>query len=249
MKNLNKRGNFGSLLLNPWLYVVLIGMAISGIGMRTLKKVNLNKNKIYVISAIGLLFAFGIVSLAMLGIGGTGSLIGGSGVIIDRIQTTTAYTLDNDTTGVNVADSGTDDTRQSIFYLTEPTANGDALIEAGIFTVTRKGDLIPASCEVRVIKPASYDIADTTYRIVTQDVDTGVMNAYVSTDTNAVATTSDPKETSQLAFAEGVATGYVSFLIEIDETGVDPMTQYAEKHIQTSICGYPYTFTIVKADA
>ena len=240
--------NLTGILMNPVLYLVLLAMAVSGVGMRYLRRVNLNKSRIYLIAVIGLLFAWGIVSLSTFGIGSTA--FSASSIDISRIQTTTAFHVDNDTTGVDLADVGVDDTRMSDFYIDEPTANADPIIEAGIFQVTREGKLDANSCPVSVIKPPRYDISDTTYHIVNEDADTGVMTAYVrATSDSGVATTSHPKETSSLPFAEGVSVGYVSFLIEIDETGFDPLSQYDKKDINVDICGYPYTFRLHKSDA
>lgn len=239
-----------ALFSNIYFYVALVAMGLTGIGMRYLRKVNLNKKKVLLIGALGFLFASGLFSLAMFGVGSVG---GGSssGVHISQLQTTTAYVA-GATTALGLAtDAGTDDTKMSDFYVYETNVTGDAAaIQNGVFLVTRSGDLPAASCPVRVLKPASYDISDVTYRIVVQDQDTGVMTAYVHTgSSSAAASPSDPKETNQLAFAEGVSQGYISYNITIDETGFDPLTQYDYKDIVTDNCGYQYVFRIHKADA
>ena len=254
MRKMNKRGQADiagaivGLLSNVYFYIALLLMGVTGVGMRWMRKLNLTKGRIYFISAVGILFATGLFSLAMLGTG-TAAGIGG-GIGIERIQTTTAFHVDNDTGGTDVADSGIDDTRMSDFYLTEVDMNSDGVIEAGVFAVTRSGNLNAASCPVTVLKPARYEISDTTYHIVNEDADTGVMDAHILTGaSSAVATTAHPKETTQLAFDEGVAVGYVSFSISLDETGFDPLTQYDYKDVNANICGYPYTWRIHKNDA
>ncbi len=248
----NKRGQISitGILTNFYFWLILLAMAITGIGMRWMRKIHISKKMLIVISVIGLLFASGLVSLAMFNIGSIGSGYS-SGVTINRIQTTTAFTFDNDTGGIDIADVGVDNTRMSVFYLSEVQLPAtDGIIEAGIFSVTRNGPLTADSCQVRVIKPPRYEISDTTYHLINEDASTGVMNAYVmAAASSSAADTADPKESAMLPFAEGVSTGYVSFLIEIDGTGWAPLTQYDSKDIQTDICGYPYTFRLVKSDA
>ena len=76
MKNKKGQADFlgiiTSVLTSVWFYVVLIAMALTGVGMRWMKKVSLNRKKLIAISIVGLLFATGLVSVAMLGIGSVG---------------------------------------------------------------------------------------------------------------------------------------------------------------------------------
>ena len=232
------------VLTSKTFLIILLAFTILAWGtiQRFFRRTPLNRNRIIALAIIGLFFAYGGAS--MIGVGSTASLLGASAIDIDRLQTTTAY---NFTNGTIVSDSGDDDTRQSDFYVNTMGANG--WIDAGVFLLTRSGKLDANSCNVRVIKPARYEISDTTYHIVNEDATTGVMTAYVHTgSTTGVATTSDPKETNVLAFAEGVAQGYVSYYISIDATGFDALSQYDSKTIVTDNCGYPYKFKLIKND-
>lgn len=239
--------------LNSPVFWVIIAILGTSLGYRLIRSIPLvkkiPKKTFFWGGIIGIVLTMGLLGGAFT-LFGTGALSSTGDIVVDRIQTTTAFTMDNSTGGVDLADSGIDDTRQSDFYLTEGIANGNAYIENGVFLVTRSGKLDPASCEVRIHKPPRYDISDTTYHIVDEDANTGVMNAYIATAaTSGAASTSSPKETNQLAFAEGVSGGYVGLRIDIDETGFDPLTQYDYKDIVVDLCGYNYIFRVHKADA
>ena len=102
-----------------------------------------------------------------------------------------------------------------------------------------------------MIKPPRFDISDTTYHLVdeTSASDT-TMKAFVHTGSSTgAATAADPKESNYLAFDEGVANGFVAVNITIDETAWDELTQYDSKFINVDVCGYAYTFELVKADS
>ena len=239
-----------SILSNVWTYIIIIAMAVSGVGMRYMRRVNLNRRRLMVLGAIGILFASGLVSMGMFGVGSTGGTITGAGVNIDRIQTVTAFDFSG-TLG-SISDSGTDDQRMSDFYITENNVTGDAgNIQSGVFLLTRSGDLTATSCKVAVQKPPRFDISDTTYHLIVEDTNTGVMTAHVraTSDSGTASRATHPKESTMLPFAEGVATGYVSFNITLDETGFDELTQYDYKDINVDMCGYPYTFRLHKADS
>lgn len=228
-------------------YLIIMVLLAMGIGTKWLRRARIKKRTAYMLLGLGIfLTVFGV---GWLGVGTVGSGVGG--VDIQRIQTTTAFNLENTNgTPLTIADSGIDDTRMSDFYPSETDVAGNAYIHDGVFAVTRGGELSEASCPVRVIKPPRYDISDTTYHIVDEDADTGVMYAYIATaSTSTPATASHPKEVTELAFDRGVSVGYVGFNITIDETGFDPLTQYVYKDINVDICGYPYTFRVHKADA
>ena len=234
--------NFFQSLHNPYFYGALLFIALFAWGMfgKYFRKLSIRKGHIMLVGIIGLALVFG--GLSMLGIGSTGITTGSA--VVSQLQTTTSYVL------YNATDSGTDDTRMSVFYIDEGTIVGNRNIEAGTFQVWRSGNLNPTSCNVRVIKPPRYDIADTTYHLIDEDVSTGKMYAYIYTGAGTdTADGDEPREVNSLAFAEGVNTGFVAFNITIDETGIDPLTQWNSKDIQTDICGYPYVFRIVKQDA
>lgn len=236
-------------IVTSWqFYAILLVITLIAWGTvaKYFRRVNLSKGKVALIAVVGIFLALG--GAGMLGLGSTGSLA--SATTVTQIQTTTAYVVHNTSSSTTVTDSGTDDTKMSVFYVTEGFVNGDATIDTGVFQVFRTGSLDPASCEVKVIKPPRYEISDTTYHLVNEDASTGVMTAYVYTGSSTGSADGDePKEKNQLSFAEGVATGFVAFNISLDETGIDPLTQYDSKDINTVMCGYPYTFRIVKSDA
>lgn len=228
---------------SPWTYGIMLAIALFfwAIFGKYFRRLNLKKGQVMLIGVIGLALTLGVAG--MLGVGTTGGIVS-SGLTISQIQTTTAYTL------LNVSDSGVDDTRMSDFYPDENILNGNAPIDDGVWLVTRSGSLSPASCQVKVIKPPRYDISDTTYHIVDEDANTGVMYAYIYTGTTTdAADGTHPKETNMIAFDEGVSTAYVSVNITLDETGFDPLTQYDYKDIHVDICGYPYVFRVHKSDA
>lgn len=238
---------FVDLFSNWQFWAILLAVTILAwtVVAKFFKRINLNKGKVMLISIIALFLAVGGAS--MLGVGTVGVESNG-GVVISGLQTTTAYVMSG--VGGDLADSTTDNTKSFHVYGNETHMAGNAYVNKGVFQVTRSGDLEATSCPVTVYKPPRYDISDTTYHIVDEDANTGVMYAYVHTaSSSGVATSADPKEKNQLAFAEGVAVGYVAFNITIDETGFDPLTQYDTKTIHTNVCGYPFAFVIHKGDA
>lgn len=239
-----------SFLTSYWFIGLMLVIGLTSLGGSLLRKIPIVRKlpkKLFL--WVGVLALAMVLFPSLMVFSGTASL-GSDGVVIERIQTTTAYVMRNDSTGQTVADSGVDDTKMSDFYATEGFMNSDARIDTGVFLVTRSGALPPASCEVRVIKPPRYDISDTTYHIVNEDDTTGIMEARVYTGSSTSgADMTHPKETNMLAFDEGVASGYVSFNISIDETGFDPLTQYDYKDVRVDLCGYPYVYRIHKNDA
>jgi hypothetical protein len=233
-----------------WVILGLIAMFAYGIIKSSpLKKVPVfnNKSQLLMVCVVCFLLTSGI-----LGSLGLGNIISGdkssSPITISQLQTTTAYQVTGAATAQ--ADSSSDTTKQSDFYLNETQLAGNAHINLGVMKVTRAGSLDASSCEVSVLKPERYSISDTTYHIVDESASTGTMFAYISTgSTSAAATSADPKETNQLSFAEGVSTGFVGLNITLDETGFDPLNLYDTKTIPVDICGYNYNFIVHKADA
>lgn len=235
------------LMKSPKTWIIFIVLVLFAWGFfgRYMRRMNISKGKALLIGVVALGLSLGGASLL-----GVGTISSSSGVSIVQLQTTTAYSVSNTTSNAVVTDTGFDDTKLSDFYVDEGDINSDAEIGSGVFMVTRGGTLDPASCLVKLNKPPVYKISNTEYQIVNEDSMTGVMTAYVHTGTSsAVATGADPKEKNMLAFDRGVATGYVSFNISLDETGFDPLTQYDYKDITANICGYKYTWRVHKADA
>ena len=229
----------------PWIIMaILLFVMWKSIGSKTLGRVGLSKRMLTWIVAIGLVLTLG--GSAFIGLGSIGS--GVSATSIAQLQTTASYQISN-ATGTACADVGTDDTRASDFYLAKLGATNNPYIDTGVFLLTRSGKLDADSCQVSVIKPPRYDISDTTYHIVDEDADTGVMYAYIYTgSTTDTADSADPKETNMLAFAEGVSQGFVAFNITIDETGFDVLSQYDVKPVRVNMCGYNYVFNIHQND-
>lgn len=237
---------------NWWFWVLFGLLAYMGVFrriniLRRLPILN-NRRHALIVAVIGV-----VLTTGWLGSVWTGSLTPAgqlSDIQISQIHTTTAYVVGNTTATSIVTDSGIDDTKMSDFYVTEGQVNGNAFVELGVFQVIRSGNLDADSCQVEVIKPPRYDIDDTTYKLVNEDSNTGIMDAYVYTGSSSAAANGDePKEKNMLFFDEGVAVGYVAFNISLDETGIDPLTQYDYKDIHVDICGYPYTFRVHKSDA
>ena len=232
---------------NPWLYGVIVAFLILGIGNTFFRKLPVTKNQLMIIALIGLFItSFGLDALGMGAVGINGGY--DTGWSVTGLQTTTAYAVSSQV--ADVSDTGTDDTRKSVFYVNETQLSSNAVLDDGIMLITRSGELTAGSCDVRVIKPAQYSIANNDYDLLVQDQDTEVMQVYVRAEsTSAVATASNPKEGTPLAFAEGVKTGYVSINATIDEEAIDALTQYTSKSFVLDVCGYPYTFQFVKQDA
>ncbi len=244
MKNSKAQVDIGawivSVLTSIWLYIILAVMLLTGVGVRWLRKTRLSKKALWAIVIIG-----GVIAFLGVGVFGVGTVAGAGDIRISHIQTTTAYTIDN---GTAVADSGSDDTRMSIFYLGDMTT--DANITSGVFLITRGGignkGLPASSCKVRVIKPSSFEIGTTTYRIVDQDAQTERMWAWVYTgDSSLAATHTHPRVENMAAFAEGDADEFVSFKIETDATGFDALADWESKDIRVDMCGYPYVYRLV----
>ena len=249
LKKMNKKGQadimagLTSVFSTWWTYAVLALAVGMGYFSATLKRANLKPK-----TAMAL---FGVIALIVfMGIGAFGvGTISASSVAISQIQTTTDYVMRN-SSGATISDSGDNNQIQSDFYTVDGFMTGDADIDGGAFLVTRKGTLTPNSCAIKVIKPARYDISDVTYHLVNEDATTGKMTAYVYTGaTTDAADNTHPKETNQLAFADGVNQGYVSFNISIDETGVDALSQYDSRSVRVNMCDYLYTFKIHQASA
>jgi len=240
-----------SLLSSPTFWLIFLAMVVLGLFSKItlLRKIPVSRTMWTVIGVIGLLIAF--FGASALGIGSLGSgAVSGGIPVVTAIQTTTAF--DYTANGYAIADSGTDDQRLTVLYLNETHLAGNGYIDSGVFQVWRRNtaDNKAASCTVSIAKPPRYDIADTTYHIVDEDADTGRMFAYViGAATSTAATATSPRETTSLAFGEGVVTGFVGLNITLDETGFDPLTQYDTKDINVDLCGYPYTIRIVKNDA
>lgn len=231
-----------------WVIFCVIVLLFWGIVGQWFRKVNITKGKALMIGVVALVLAMGGAS--WLGVGSVGTSVSGAPVVT-QLQTTTAYAVGNSTADF-FADVGADDTKKSVFYVNETYIENDvAYIKSGIFLATRQPGSLPASsCEVRVVQTQPYTISNTQYELVKRDAQTDIMTAYVHTaTTSGAASTSDPKERNTLNFAEGTASGYVSFYIQLDETGIDILSQYDSQSVMVDVCGYPYEFAVVKADA
>lgn len=239
--------DIGALLVaiftSVWLYVGIVTALITGFGMKYLRKTGLSRNLLMVVGIAGIVIS--IFGVGFLSVGSVGDL----DAKVVRLHTTTAYVVTN-TTGATVADTGSDTNKASKFYISEGFINGDATIDTGVMQVYRGGRLDPVSCEVCVLRPPTYTISNTQYQLVNEDSSTNILTAYVYTgSTTGTANGDEPKECNSLAFDRGVDTGFVAFNISLDETGIDPLTQYHSKFVHLDICGYPYAMEVVKSDA
>jgi hypothetical protein len=231
------------LLGNPWFYVSLVIISVLFYGMfsRLLGK-TITKKQLLWIGVIGAMVTFGI--FGTLGLSSTGSLAS-NGIAISGFQTVTAYGSNGS------SDSSTDTDVRHDFYLDEADVTGNTFIDTGVWELIREGNLDPNSCKVEIIKPARYDISDTTYHIVDEDTNSGKMYAYVRTcaSSSCAAAATHSQEAGYLAFADGVAVGYVGVNITIDETGFDPLTQYDTKTVLVNACGHVQPIVMHKNDA
>ncbi len=121
-------------------------------------------------------------------------------------------------------------------------------VSNGTITVTRIGSLEANSCKVTCIVPPEFEDESApngnTFLILEED-NLGVPECYIATSNSAVvASVNDPKGSTSLAFAEGVALGYVSVVLEVNEEGHDALDQYGFKDVTVDICGKPFTYRL-----
>lgn len=242
------------IFMNPWLWLILAGGALLGINLLRMVGANrlpiigrfTRRRPLIIVSAVMLLVITG--TLSHLGFG-TAS-VATSGVVVSDLQVTTDFEQ-------NATEHSTIDDLIDFRYAdADVSADTHFPIRTGAIAVTRSGDLPAESCQVRAIPPARYEDEDgvtspgVTRNILVENA-MGTYTVHVATGSasSTNATTSDPKETNTLAFAEGVAKGYVSVYAAVDEEGHDGLNQYSYKDILLDICGKPFTLRVHRMDA
>jgi hypothetical protein len=244
-----------NFIYSVWFWVILTAVTFfsySTIKSTPLKRLPIfnNRKMLLIAGIVGIVLTSGVFT--GLGVLGTGSLLGASGIVISDIQVTTAH--GNNTASV-LSESSNFDDLLDIRLTDAQVAETASFLEingTGVLTVTRTGDLKASSCQVRALLPADFEDESaptgTKYNIVEKTA-LGEYEVYIETaSTSTSASTSSPKETTTLAFAEGVAKGFVSVVIEIDEEGHDALNQYNSKDIMLDICGKPYIYRVHRMD-
>lgn len=239
-------------ILTDWrLYAVLLGISLFAYGIIRsvpfVKKIPIinNKRNLMMASLVGLVLTSGFLTTL-----GTGSFNRvQSGVGIDNLQITTTFLTD---AGGTVSENSNQDDLLDLRF-TDAQANETASVyelDTGLLTVTRFGSLEANSCAVRCIVPPRYEDESApngnTYSILEED-NLGVPECYLAN--GAQATTSSPKQTTTLAFAEGDADQTLGIALEVDEEGHDALDQYSYKDVIIDVCGKPFTARIHRMDA
>jgi len=238
------------LIYSTTFWLILLGIAVLGYGivrstpLRKLPVFN-NKRTLTIVAIAGLIFASGI-----LGSMSFGSLASAADVSISDLQVTTNFAVDGVAGGSIAENSNVGDLIDARY--TDAQANETSAvdeIDTGIITVTRVGSLAPTSCAVK----AHYDsyASEKTpsdgvrYSIVEQDA-MGQPAIYLKS--GAAATTSAPKGSTMLAFADGSATATLGVLINVDEEGHDALSTYSYRDVTVDVCGKPYVFRVWRMD-
>jgi hypothetical protein len=235
-----------------WLVMLGIGVFLYTAVIKStfLKKIPiLNRQNTFVLLAIGgLLMSTGALS-SVFGNAGTGSLGGAGDMSISDIQLTTAFL--NNGSGTLSENNNVDDLLDvRLSGTTDVNESSNAFeVYAGQLSVTRIGSLKPTSCEVEAIVPPKYanEAGDDGSRYSIVEL-TALGEPEVYLASGAIATSTSPKKTVALAFADGVATTTLGVAIEIDQEGHDVLNQYSYKDIVLNVCGAPYTMRIHSMD-
>lgn len=245
-----------SFLSNPVTWVVVTVVAVFGfnaiVKATPLKRVPVlnNKRNLMIIGIVGFLITSGI--FGNIGLWETGSMGGGSWVVSD-LQVTTSHGTD---AGGTLSESSNYDDLLDVRFTDAQSNETSAILEingTGEITVTRTGQLIADSCDVKCIVPAKFEdqsAPDGTKYSILEETALGESECYIrAAATSGSATTSSPKEKASLPFAEGIQTAYVSVVLEVEEGGHDALDQYNSKDVVIDICGKPFTYRIHRMDA
>jgi hypothetical protein len=243
------------IFTNPTFYLVFGVIAFFGYSMiksTPLKKLPVfnDRKTLLIASIIGFLIFSGVFSSLGIADWGTGSLAGS--LVVSDLQIVTTHQTDNG--GTLAVNANVDDLLDCRF--TDEQSNETTLIEeingTGVIAVTRTGALPADSCTVRAIIPPKFQdesAPNGNYFSIVEEDSLGVPEVYIEASSSSTgASLNSPKETTTLAFAEGVARGYVSVMIEIDEEGHDALNQYSYKDVVLDVCGKPYTYRIHRMD-
>lgn len=206
-----------------------------------------NRKTMMLFSAVMLVWALGLFGTL-----GFGSLAASSSVAITDLQVTTSFatgaggsiaedTLVPDTVNVRMTDA----------QLNETT--GVLEVSTGVITVTRSGDLTPASVPVTV----SYSLYNSektpsdgvNYAIVDR---TAANEPKVYLKDGGAAATTDSKGQTQLAFGDGVAIKTLGVVIEGSEAGHDALNQYSSRPVYVTVGegagAKTFTFNLIRMD-
>lgn len=248
----NKMWSALEFLKNPYFWVTLFGLAVVGWGVlsKVFKYFPIlrNRNTVIMIAIGGFLFTSGI--FAAMGFGSVGSSQDPK-VYISDLQVTTDFAGN-----CTIAESGiTDDLVEVRCTDANAVETADALeLSTGVITVTRRGDLVPMSCPVVASTVRDYESeatpGDGTKYTILEQTTKGELEAYIRTcsTSSCASATTYPKEKTDLAFDEGVSTGYVGLVLEVDEDAHDNLNQYSYRDVVLNICGKPMTFRVHRMD-
>jgi hypothetical protein len=247
--------DISALISNPWLWVALGVMGVTGIGYKFFRKLPVvgglfNMTTLTYVAVIGILISTGIAANIM-GESESGSLTGGSSYISD-LQITTAFLFDGKSNGGQVVeeDPNIDDLVHARMYTGNVSETaGIVEIETGIITVTRSGDLpadsVMVSCAPSIVNYQNDNgsNAGNTYNIL-EETAKGEFEVYLND--GGAATTSSSKEQTSLAFDEGVATATLGVAMEVDSDGFMALNQYNTRDVVCRIGNAAMTFRIQK---
>lgn len=245
--------DFGFLqTFNFWLILTLI--AVFGYGLirtmpflRRIPIIN-NRRTFILLAVVGLILTSGWLTDF-----GLGSLSPAGAWAISDLQVTTTFLTDAG--GTATENSNQDDLMDLRFTDAQANETTDVYeLDTGVITVTRAGALPADSCTVTCMVPPKYqDESAPTGQVysVLEESAIGESECYLMGASSATAaTTSSPKETTSIPFAEGVAVGYLGVALEVDEEGHDALDQYSYKDVIVDFCGQEhYTFRIHRMDA
>jgi hypothetical protein len=239
-----------------WVGVIFLGSALLGAAVMLISSLpfvgrymrGFRKGMQPVARILPIVGIIGLVStLGGIGIFESASLVGAEDVEIVDMQVTTDFTS---VTGCTIAEDNNVDDRVNVRCTDKNTGQVNETaaqyeVQEGIITVTRGGNLEPASCTVKAYSADYFSEKTpgdgTVYNIV--EVTTlDELEVYLA-DNSAAATTSQ-KERIELSFAEGEATETLGVLIELDEDAHDNLNQYSTKDIVLDVCGMPFYFRV-----
>ncbi|MBI2670597.1 hypothetical protein HYX18_01295 [Candidatus Woesearchaeota archaeon] len=230
---------------NPWVWGILLAVALISYGTikKFFRKVPLLNNRTTTIwvAVIGIVLTTGLVG--SLGVSSLSSKPAAVGFAVTDLQFTTGpngfcttATDSNVDDLVNVRCNGT--------QLSESSGNWE--LNNTIITVTRTGSLEPMSCTVRASTQRNYGSERTpgdglTYTVL-ETTTLGELEAYLSD--GSAASSSSPKETTSLTFADGVATRTLGVNLEVANKSMSVLNQYSYKDVILDTCGKFATFRI-----
>jgi hypothetical protein len=245
---------FLEIFQNPWFYALLLVVAfLSWVTIKALiTKIPIlgsvlgNRQTFMFVMLLGLAVSTGI--FASMGFGSVAVSRQPAGSVISDLQVTTNFLSDG---GCTMAEDNNVDDLWNI-RCTDAQLNETASVyeaDTGIITVRRIGDLEPDSCPV-VASVSSFGSEKTpgdgnVYKIVEE---TTLSELEVYLNAGGAATTSSPKGSTVLHFAEGDADQTLGVLIEGEESAHDQLNQYSYKDVTIDVCGKPYIFRIHRMD-